>query len=153
VDWNQSKDDLQTTPLDNLRLSNSYFVVVSQKQQEPEFKVELKPGINFVSQVTPGEILDVIESIFGHAQPFTIYGAINPPKPTDAGFALESERYPWELESPVPGILLQADLGLEAAVGRMALNDLFLRIYSPTTVDWLETHPGFEPVLAFSGKL
>lgn len=153
VDWSKTTDDAVTIPLDELPLSNSYFVVVSQKQTEPEFQVELKPGINFVSSVGPADMLKIVESVFGHSLPFNVYGNIRLPKPADMTPALYPSQFPWDLESSAPGILLQAGLGLETAIGPMKFADLFLRIYSPTTDEWLQENDTYKPVMAFTGKL
>jgi len=153
VDWDKPIGDPLSIPLDELPLFNSYFVVVSEASQEPDFKVDLKQGINFVSRMRPTGIIGIVESIFGSAQPFTIHGTIRQPKATESTLGLKPLQYPWDLEIPVPGILLEADLGLAKSLGSMELSGLFFRIYSPTTDGWYQENNTYKPRIAYSGSL
>lgn len=155
VDWNKPYVDPLTIPLDHLSLFNASYVVVSQRQQEPELHVDLVPGINFVSQMRPGGILGIVESIVGHAEPLTLSGVIRLPQPAQTTLPLKALQYPWEVTEPVPGIYLQADLRLDSALGtsNMRFDGAQYRLYTPTTSDWLHKNATYQPVLAYTGSL
>jgi hypothetical protein len=116
-------------PLDQLYLFNAYYVVVSESQKtvvcKSQKEVELKNGINFVSNLRPKGILGIMENLFQSKNALTIYGTIRKPLPTETPrhFALEYPEslkrfvYPWDIESDfqygMHGIMLQIDLDLD----------------------------------------
>jgi hypothetical protein len=153
VDWNQTYENPLTLPLDGLSLFNSFYVVVSGDRQEPVFNVALKTGINFVGNLHPTGILGMVESLFGGTAPLKLIGTIVIPGPTATTFPMAPLQFPWTVTGIVPGILLQADLGLSTSFGKMTFGETALRIYSPTSTTWLDANPSWQPVLAYLGKL
>lgn len=154
MDWNKTYDDPYSIPLDQLRISDSSFVVVTHPVQDPRFQVPLVPGINFVGRLHPTGIVGIIESVFNHSgDPLTLYGTVRIPTPTEAAIPLKPFQYPWDLEAPPAGITLQCDLGLGLTIGGMTLGDTVFRLYSPITADWTERNPTYKPILAYGGKL
>lgn len=156
-------------PLDKLYLFNAYYVVVSAPQQEPDFKVDLKKGINFVSNLRPKGILGIMENVFQSKDMLTIYGTIRKPLPTEATHQLalkylESLKrfvYPWDIEDDfqygMHGIMLQIDLDLDYTIIHGKVNFMGKKFYFYTPLDeqWLleGTNPRFVPIHAFTGSM
>ncbi|NEP55875.1 MAG: hypothetical protein F6K31_02480 [Symploca sp. SIO2G7] len=171
IEFNRQTQEITQTlvaPLDKLYLFNSYFVVVSQPQQEPELNVELKWGINFVSHLKSQGFLAVIEKLFQHTEDLTIYGTIRKPLPTetpeefsDLYTGREGFLYPWnvaeEHERGLQGILLQVNLGLDYSIveDKIKFTADKLYLYTPLNSDWvfLNTNPAFVPVQAYTGSV
>jgi hypothetical protein len=153
VDWDKTYDDPLTPLLDSLPIYNSYFVLTSRAGREPEFKVPLEPGTNFVSHIRPTAAVGVVKSIFGSTDPFTIYGPVRLPLQTETTLALKPLQYPWEREGVEPGIGLKADLQLSKEVGPLKLEDVNLHIYSPPSEEWMAANQTFKPLMAYTGSL
>lgn len=153
VDWDKTFDDPLTALLDALPVYDSYFVLTSRAGLEPEFKVALEPGINFVSHMHPSGAVGVIKSVFGSTEPFTVYGPVRLPRDTETTLPLKPLQYPWEREGGVPGISLKADLGLAQSLGPLKLEGVDLRVYSPTTTEWMDKNKTFRPLMAYTGSL
>lgn len=169
--FNRQTQEVRQTlvaPLDKLFLFNTYFIVVSQAQQEQDFQVQLKWGINFVSHLRPQGFLGVIENLFQYTSYLTIYGTIRKPLPTETpqNFALQysgKERflYPWDVaeneERGLQGILLQIDLSLDYEIfkGKIEFEAKKLYFYTPLNNNWLlpNTNPRFIPIQAYTGIL
>src|SRR5829696_6652394 len=60
---------------------------------------------------------------------------------------------PWQLNPPPPGITLQANLGLDHSIGSLELTGLGFQLYTPTTTDWLQANPTYQPAIAYTGTL
>lgn len=153
VDWNKMYEDPTTLPLDDLALSNASFIVVSQDQKELAFDVDLKIGINFVSNMRPTGIVRSIENLFDNTEPLVLYGTIHIPGATSTTLPLKALQYPWDVEGPVPGILLQAKLGLNKSFGQMVFEEIVFQIYTPHTSDWLQKNTTYRPILGYTGTL
>jgi hypothetical protein len=153
VDWNKTFEDPTTLPLDDLALSNASYVVVSEDRQDPVFNIGLTSGINFVGNLAPSGPVATITTLFGGGSLLTIYGVIRLPAGDSTITQLEPAQYPWTLAGGAPGILLQADLGLSHSFQSMQFEEIFFRIYTPLSRDWLEKNPAFQPVLAYTGTL
>lgn len=153
MDWNKTYDDPTTIPLDELFLFNAYYIVTSRNQMEPEFQVELQPGINFVSRMKPTGIIGVVESIFGRSEPLTLYGTIQLPLPGQITPPLGPFKYPWDSDNPVPGIMLQASLGVNWDIGALKFQKTVFRIYTPVTTDWFRSNPTYPPFIYYTGSL
>jgi hypothetical protein len=169
--FNRETQEIRQTlvaPLDQVSFYNSYFIVVSQPQKEPDFQVDLKWGINFVSRFRPQGYLGAIENLFNSQSDLTIYGTIRKPLPTETpqNFATRyssAERflYPWTVaeneEKGLQGILLQVDLGLDYKIinGKIEFKADKLYFYTPLNNDWLlpNTNPGFVPLQAYTGSI
>lgn len=153
VDWDKTFADPTTVPLDELVLFDAYYIVVGEAQEEPDFKVSLQPGINFVGRMRPSGAVGIIESLFGNPRPLTLHGAIRIPLETQSTLPLKPFQFPWDAADPIPGILLQGELGVDQALGRMNLGGIAFRIYTPLTQEWLQKNPSYAPVLGYTGKL
>lgn len=159
----------KVTPLDALKLFNGYFIVVSNPQKEPDFKIDLKWGINFVSNLRPEGILGVIENLFQSTNQLTIYGTIRKPLPTETPSILAAQyppslitpQYPWDIaddfDKNIPGILLQTDLNLNYSIikDKAGFSAEKLYFYTPINDVWVleNTDPLFKPVQAYTGCL
>ena len=165
----QHIEQAMVVPLTALRLFNGYFIVVSEQQIEPEFKVPLVWGINFVSHLRPKGIVALIENLFQFTNQLTIYGSIRLPLPEETPQQLAAKypaspvkfRYPWnvleEFPKGLPGIFLQVDLGVNYSIAQDRINfkgEKFY-IYTPINSDWVlpATNPAFIPMQAFVGKV
>jgi hypothetical protein len=153
IDWDKTYADPASVPLDQLALFNAAYIVASQPQTEPEFRVELQAGINFVGRMQPAGIVKAVAGVFGQAQPVTLYGTIQPPTPGQTTPPLPPSQYPWGVAGPIPGIMLQADLGVAWQIGALQLRKIAFRIYTPLTTDWLRSNPTYQPALYYTGAL
>jgi hypothetical protein len=54
---------------------------------------------------------------------------------------------------PRPGINLKAEIATTLSLEKLVLKDLYLRIYSPLTTDWLTNNPTYQPGLYFGADL
>ncbi|WP_424101158.1 hypothetical protein [Moorena producens] len=169
--FNRKTQEIRQTlvaPLDKVYFFNSYFIVVSQPQTEPNFQVDLQWGINFVSSFRPQGYLGAIENLFNSQSNLTIYGTIRKPLPTETpqNFAtryssVERFLYPWTVadneEKGLQGILLQVDLGLDYNIiqNKIEFKADKLYFYTPLTNDWLlpNTNPAFVPIQAYTGSI
>ncbi|NEW06837.1 hypothetical protein GK047_12530 [Paenibacillus sp. SYP-B3998] len=153
VDYDRPSGDPLAFPLDDLPLYQSYYYLTSQKQQEPDFKIELQTGINFVSLMRPTGIVGILATIFGEIAPFTLHGTIRLPANTDIAIPIPLQSYPWDAVQPVPGILLQADLGLRTTLSALTFEGAVFRVYAPHSEEWLLENDTYQPIFAYSGKL
>ncbi|MBL4862905.1 MAG: hypothetical protein JKY09_07815, partial [Crocinitomicaceae bacterium] len=151
-DWTKTYADTGTVLLDELKLFNAYYVASSEEKIEVEFKVPLKVGINFVSKLHPHGPLAIVKSIFGYNDALTLYGTIEQPKSADITPALPPKTFAWDLKDNIPGILLQADIGLGFEVGNLVFSKTILKMYTPTSQDWLEKNDSHIPWQCYSGK-
>jgi hypothetical protein len=61
---------------------------------------------------------------------------------------------PPQRSSPArPGINLKAEIGTTLSLEKLALKDLYFRVYSPLTADWLANNPTYKPALFLGGDL
>ena len=152
VDWTRPMNDSNTAPLDELPFFDASFFVVSQAQHAPVFDVPLAPGINFVGHLMPTGI-DVVEFLLSGAGTMTVYGTVNPAETASTLPALRPAEYAWSSTAVPPDITLQAALTGTHSVGRLQLDKLSFRLYSPASQAWLEKHPTYQPVFGYSAKL
>ncbi|MCK4760656.1 MAG: hypothetical protein KAW12_00555, partial [Candidatus Aminicenantes bacterium] len=159
----------ESVPLDDLYLFNSFYMVTSSPQQEPDFNVNLGWGINFVSRLRPLGFLGIIENVFQYTTQLTVYGTIRKPLPNQTAnnlarqypSSLEHFIYPWNIVEDfpegLPGILLQVDLGLDYSIAKdkIQFKGEKLYIYTPLDDDWTlgDTNPRFVPTQAYTGKI
>ena len=141
-----------TSPLDELELSDTAYVVSSSARRDPLTNVELEIGINFVSQLRLTGVWAVLQSVFGMPTTTTLYGTIRIPKTTDLTSPLGLSQFAWDSLS-APGIRLRADLRAGISVGSLSLSDVNLRLYCPTSKDWLTKNATYLPLLGLSGSL
>lgn len=152
------KDGSDSPPvfLDTLALSDSDFVLTTLTELKDEATgVALAFGLNFVGTLKPASVLGLFGTLLGVAEVVTLYGPVTAPKPAESTPPLKTLIYPWEATWRVPGITLRADLGinLKIAGSKLLFHKTELRIYSPTTEDWLEENWTYVPTRALSGTL
>jgi gas vesicle protein len=140
--------------LDTLNLSDAFFVLTTQAQDDFENHVRLEQGMNFVGKVNlPAEILTIFSDFVSSRQGLTIYGSIHIPKETDTIPSLQPLQRPWDLETPVPGINLKVNLDLDFKAGNLKFDRFFVRIYSPHATDWLDNNRAYEPDQGFTATI
>ena len=71
---------------------------------------------------------------------------------------LKSGQHPWDIRPRVPGIHLQADLGLDVSLppnsdGGMKLNRVLFQIYSPLSLFPADSEPEYDVAMAYAGDL
>lgn len=152
VDWGQ--DGAGAVLLDALDLFDAAFIVVSTAQAERGTGVPLLPGINFVSQLRPVGPVAACREVFGQEAAVTLYGTVFEPAPTEPVAPVPEQRYPWDLDGPVPGILLQASLtGPAPLAGHLVLEGVAFRVYSATSADWERRHATYTAVQGYTATL
>ncbi|MBA6304199.1 hypothetical protein [Colwellia sp. MB02u-14] len=152
ADWTQTYSQDGSVLLDQLKLFNAYYVVSSEAKTEAEFNVPLKVGFNFVSKLHPQGPLAIVKSIFGYDDALTVYGNIVLPKSAEVTPALPAMTFPWELKEEIPGIRLQADIGLGFKVGNVSFSKTLLKIYTPTSQEWLDENESHVAWQCYSGE-
>jgi hypothetical protein len=138
--------------VDALELFDTSYAVTTHAGQDPVLGVPLEPGINFVSKLRPQGMVGVLEYAMKGDQVPRIYGPVRIPKPTDVTQPLGLLQRPWD-RPEAPGIQLKAPLDLDFTVGKVAFDQAALRIYSPTSPDWLNQNPTFYARHGYSGRL
>ncbi len=141
-----------TSPLDDLDLYDAFFVVTSIKRDDNEFDITLNKGINFVSQMNPNGLLGIFKESLGGSK-CILYGTITLPKNSSEIESLGIFQYPWTLRNPVPGICLQANLGIELSLYNNKLSNVLFHIYSPTSTKWLDKNQSYKPIVCFEVTL
>jgi len=144
----------QTSPLDSLLMFNTAFLVSTYDTNY--LKADIKPGINFYSDIRVSKIFSVFEILLSQLGQLSITGIINLPSATSPLTpALLPGQYPWQLSYTPPGINLELVFDLDPLVlgTAMTLKADKFHIYSPASVEWMEKHPRFVPVVAFGGEI
>ena len=165
---NQEITESLVVPINELTLFNSYFIVVSTPRQEPEFKVLMHWGINFVGKLRPEGFIGIIESIFNYKDQLTISGTIRKPLSTETPqqFAQQYPKssedflFPWniakKLTKGLPGISLEVNLDIDYSVASTVdFKADKLYFYTPLDEDWMQynTNPVFVPMEAYAGSM
>ncbi len=144
--------------LDKLQFNEAYYVINSHPQMEPNFKVELGAGVNFIGDMIPVKVLGVIGNLLDPKQSMTVYGLLNIPRPNQKFQPkLKSDMtaaiiYPWDLASEIPGIHLEAKVDKKINIGKVEFRDPTFRIFYPLSDDWMGVGDFFAPVKAFTGN-
>jgi hypothetical protein len=144
--------------LDTLVLSDAAFVLTTETSgTDPVTDAPVRAGLNFVSRAEVGGFLGLLGSMIGGGHALKLHGPVVLPKPTEVTLplpALQAMRMPWQQKLTVPGIMLQADLGVDSEIGStLRLDEVMLRVYSPPSSAWAEANPTYAPMLAASAKL
>jgi hypothetical protein len=151
------KYESQPVFLDTLALSDSDFVLTTLSELTDEATgAALAFGLNFVGTLKPASVLGLFGTLLGVDEAVTLYGPITAPKPAEGTAPpLNTVIYPWDATWRVPGISLRADLGINMKVAgsNLLFHKTELRIYSPTSEDWLEENWTYVPTRALSGTL
>lgn len=138
---------------DELQLSDAAFVLTTQADKDQVTGVPLVPGLNFVATLKPQGLLGLFDSLLGGEKQVTLYGPIVLPTTGQVTPELPPQTYPWQTSWPVPGIVLQADLGIALKLANLTLQNCALRLYTPLASDWLDANGTYEPVVAVAGTL
>ncbi|MGJ4747998.1 hypothetical protein ACQV5M_16690 [Leptospira sp. SA-E8] len=141
--------------LDDLWLRNASFVLTTEDFVEDTTKIQFYTGLNFTSTLRPKGALGIFDSVIqGDAKETTISGRIIIPKETDLTPKLPPWTYAWDLQVPPPGILLEADLGVDTQItGTLNLKDTKFLIYSPHSTDWQKKNQTYQSTAALTGTL
>lgn len=142
--------------LDTLALYDSDFVLTTLAELKDEATgAALAFGLNFVGRLKPASVLGLFGTLLGVDELVTLYGTVTAPKPAEVTPPLKTSSYPWEATWRVPGISLRAALGadMKVAGSNLLFHKTALRLYSPTTEDWLDRNPTYVPARAASGTL
>ena len=153
-----TKTDSDTQPqfLDTLLLSNCDFVLTTFEESADEATgVALVFGLNFVGRLQPTGMLGLFGTLLSADSQVTLFGSIVMPLSTQLTLPLPPKVYPWQADWAVPGINLQADLGVDLRIADSSLlfHDMLLRIYSPESSAWLEANSTYVPTTAVTGSL
>lgn len=139
--------------LDQLVLSDAAFVLNTAAGKDAVTGAPLGYGLNFVAQMNPAGLTGLFNPLLTGGTSL-LYGTITMPRPTGVTPQLPALASPWQaLDWTVPGIQLQAPLGVELSVGPLSLKDTVLRFYCPTSADWLAENRTYEPEMGITGSL
>lgn len=150
----------QPNLLDTLSFLAASLVVTNGPHTDPDTKIAFESaGIHFVGQLRPASLIGALGAVLAPAHTVTMHGRIVVFK-DETQLALPAPSsdptaviYPWEPQPALPGVHLQAALGLDVTVGKLALRDSALRIYSPPSAAVLARDELFQPVVAVTGSL
>jgi hypothetical protein len=141
----------QSSLLDTLTLTDAHFVVSTVAHIDPQFQVQLAQELNFISHLHLNGIAGGLETLLHIPQPLILAGPILLPQ---AISPVNAPQWPQGRDSqPLPGINLKAEANVALSIGQLELAAVFLRLYSPPSLDWLSAHPQFEPSMFFGGDL
>lgn len=138
---------------DELQLSDAAFVLTTQAGKDQATGVPLVPGLNFVAALNPQGLLGLFDTLAGGKKQVTLYGPIVVPTTGQVTAELPPQTYPWQTSWPVPGILLQADLGIDVTIAKLSFHNCTLRLYTPLSNEWLDANASYEPIVAVTGTL
>ncbi|GLV54049.1 hypothetical protein KDH_08980 [Dictyobacter sp. S3.2.2.5] len=153
LDYSKSLTQPQRNLLDELQLSNASFVFTTQSGMDEVSAAPLMPGLNFIGTLKPQGLLGLFDTLLGGDQKVTLYGLITVPTPNQITPVLPIQTYPWQTQWSVPGILLQAGLGIDLTISKLKLEKTSLIIYTPLTNAWLMANESYQPVTAVRGSL
>lgn len=113
----------------------------------------LASGLNFVSRLRPQGAVGLLEHALGDGKPLLAFGPIRVPRPTDRTVGLELWQRPWDRDD-APGITLKAPLDLRLdAGGKLTLDGVALRVYSPPSTDWMDANDSWKPMHGYTATL
>lgn len=143
----------QRSYLDALPLTSACCVISSCAGPDPVTGVPLSAGINPIVQANGPGMLGVLEPLISSSlQPMTMYGVLRSPVAGALTTALLGSQAPWD-RSDLPGISLQAPLSLQLQVGRLVLDQVAFRLYTPLSKEWQAANPSFYPAHGYSARL
>ncbi|HEY1353045.1 MAG TPA: hypothetical protein VGF67_25810 [Ktedonobacteraceae bacterium] len=153
MDYAQSVTIPHLNVYDELQLTDAAFVLSTGAGNDQTTGVPLVPGLNFIATLNPQGLTGLFDSLLGGKKQVTLYGPIVVPTTGQVTPELPPETYPWQTSWPVPGILLQADLGIAVTLAKLKFQNCALRLYTPLTSDWLDANATYEPIIAITGTL
>src|SRR6185295_19463503 len=98
--------------MDNFRISDAAFVLATQNGSDAASGVPISAGLNFISTLKPLGVIGLFDALV--ATDVLLYGTIVMPTITSNTGPVPPLKYAWQLD--VPGIRLQADLGVQVAL-------------------------------------
>ncbi|HLO04708.1 MAG TPA: hypothetical protein VK191_16505, partial [Symbiobacteriaceae bacterium] len=148
-----AKRDDGTPFLDTLRFANAAFILATADGTDAVGHA-YTAGLNWAGDLFPQSLLGLLGTMMGGDQIVRLSGPIRLPKSGESALPLAPYTHPWEAGA-VPGLDLQADLGLELTLPGTALKlqQTSLRIWAPPTQAWLQANPTFRPQIAITGLL
>jgi hypothetical protein len=153
MDYAQSVTIALLNVYDELQLTDAVFVLSTRAGNDQTTGVPLVAGLNFIATLNPQGLIGLFDSLLAGKKQVTLYGPIVVPTTGQVTPELPPETYPWQTSWPVPGILLQADLGIEVTLAKLRFQNCALRLYTPLTNDWLDAHDTYAPIIAVTGTL
>lgn len=138
--------------LDELTLTEAALVFCSEAGHDPA-GAKLDAGLNLVAKLHLDPFAALLEAALGGATTATLQASVNPllgasPAP------LPADESPWDdVGWTVPGILAQADLGIDLQLGEATLSEVRLHFYSPPSSEWAEGNRSYQARQGLSGLL
>jgi hypothetical protein len=146
--------------LDTLTLLEATVVVATHRHTDAATHAELDAGISFLGQMSPTGLVGVLDGAVGGKPTLPLYGTIRIPvdetdllAPSLVKDLTATRTYPWEVEPALPGIHLQAPLGVELSLGKLKINGASYRLFSPLSDEWPPLDDVFDPITAVTGSL
>lgn len=146
--------------LDRLSFVSADLLVTTGACSDPQTEISFEAGgIHFVGQLQPAALLGVLGAAMESTRTVPVHGEIVVlqdttqlvlPGLSSDPFAVPV--YPWEVTPALPGVHLQAALGLETRIGKLALRDTTLRLYSPPSDELLSDDDPLRPLIAVTGR-
>ena len=146
--------------LDWLSFTGAALLVTTGPYTDPETQVSFDSGgIHFLGRLQPAGVLGVLGAAMEPARTVPVCGEIV--VLTDAtelvlpGLSSDpfaAAVYAWEVTPALPGVQLQAALGLDTRLGKLALRDTRLRLYSPPSDRLLSDDDPLRPLIAVTGR-
>jgi hypothetical protein len=145
--------------LDRMPLGGADLLVTTGAYTDPETQLAFGGGIHFLGQLQPMALLGPLGTVMESTRTVAIRGELvviaDPtqlvlPELSSDPFAVTI--YPWEVTPALPGVHLQAALGLETRLGNLVLRDTALRLYSPPSADLVSDADPLRPLIALTGR-
>jgi len=144
----------RVSQLSSLRFKEAYFYVSDHSIQDDVWGLVLSEGQNFVGDLIISDgSLRFYSWFLNPEDKILLSGPILHEKYVGPVPPIASGVYPWDLDSPVPGILLQAQRVSSKEILNWKLSDAVFHIYSPVDAVWLWKNSTYEPQLAFSARI
>lgn len=150
--WGSGGPDL----LDTLGLTGAALVLSTFQTTDPTVKAPVAAGLNFVAKcVLPSWLPAPVKSLLGPVAAPIVAGTITLDSAAASPDPLAPGQWPWDKSPPVPGLNLSIELGSTKALPgtKVALEDVQLRIYTPTDAAWAKANPSYTPAVAITSSL
>jgi hypothetical protein len=146
--------------LDRLSFVSATLLVTTGAYTDPETQISFEAGgIHFLGQLRPAALLGVLGAAMDPTHTVPVHGEIVVLQdatqlvlPDLSSDPFAATVYPWEVTPALPGVHLQAALGLETRIGKLALRDTTLRLYSPPSDALLSDDDPLRPLTAVTGR-